>query len=106
MTLLILIFGFLVALAAAIVLRSNFGKDLGRKTDQQLYQRYNAFMALSKRGLDGGNLKKWIEANEESRRITEELERRGYDLHRLFSEEADAKLEGRQMDFSRARIQT
>ena len=99
-TVLLIACAFVVGLI--FLFRSDFGKDVQTKTDQQLYQRYNAYMQLSKKALDH-DLNKWVEANQEATRTSDELERRGYDLSKLFSEEADAKCEGRSMDFSRAR---
>jgi len=88
--------------ALVILLRSDFGKDVTTKTDQQLYRRYLAYMKHSKIALNS-DLNKWVEAQNEVSKTSEELQRRGYDLSKLVSEESAAKFEQRPMDFSRAR---
>jgi hypothetical protein len=103
-----LVFVLLVIGASVLIYvflaRSNFGKDLTTKTDAQLYARYNRLSNLTDKARDArSSYESRMGLEDELSRTRNELQARGYDLSNLFSEETDAKLEGRPMNFARAK---
>ena len=94
--------GGLFLVGFIVLLRSDFGKNLQTKTDEQLYRRYSAYLRHSRIALDT-DINAWAKTQQELGRMHGEFEQRGYDLDKLLKEEVAAKYEGRQMDFSRGR---
>ena len=80
-----------------------FKLDVRTITDQQLYRRHGEHSKHAKIALEA-DLKEWVKTQDELALMRDEFVRRGYDLNKLFNEEANAEWEGRPMDFSRCRL--
>lgn len=98
----ILVIVLLLAGLFCFVMFSGVGSDITKQTDAQLYRRYVAWLDHMKL-VRADNMNGWVETQEELGRMADELERRGYDINRLFTEDTNAQWEKRPMDFSRAR---
>jgi len=103
----ILILIAIAFIAMIALLFSNFGKDLTKKTDGQLAQRYLLACSLESRGIGQVDFaERFVSGKKNESEVTlEELVRRGYDSGKLISEIFNAQYEERPVDFSKCRAE-